>query len=254
MILFILFVLGALVASFIGVVSARLNTGHSIVSGRSRCDACDITLPPIMLVPVVSYVFTGGRAQCCGAPLSVYSPLTEIVLGGLFVLSYIKLGLTLELALLLVALCLLLGLVLYDLSHQILPPILLYPFVVVAFLMRYTLSSSTDELIVAGYFAVGVAAFLLALHVFSRGRAMGFADTPLALGLALLVGPELALTGLVYSFWIGAIVGITILLRRREGARMGIEVPFAPFLACGFLLAYFFIQWNPFYPLFALGL
>ena len=37
---------------------------------------------------------------------------------------------------------------------------------------------------------------------------------------------------------------LALLFLRRGGPRMGVEVPFVPFLALGFLLAYF-IQWNP---------
>ena len=73
---------------------------------------------------------------------------------------------------------------------------------------------------------------------------MGLADAPLAFGLSLLVGP-IALSGFIFSFWIGALIGIVVLLRRPVGSRIGSEVPFAPFLAAGFLLAYF-TQWNPF--------
>jgi prepilin signal peptidase PulO-like enzyme (type II secretory pathway) len=36
-----------------------------------------------------------------------------------------------------------------------------------------------------------------------------------------------------------------VLLGRPRGSRMGVEVPFAPYLAAGFLLAYF-TEWNPF--------
>jgi len=73
---------------------------------------------------------------------------------------------------------------------------------------------------------------------------LGLADTPLSFGLALLVGSS-SFSGLVFSFWVGAVIGIFILARRPRGSRMGIEVPFAPFLATGFLLAYI-TQWNPF--------
>ncbi|MFH1178260.1 MAG: hypothetical protein V1711_00840, partial [bacterium] len=77
-----------------------------------------------------------------------------------------------------------------------------------------------------------------------RGRAMGLADSPLVFGLALLTGDS-AFPGFIFSFWIGAVIGILLLARRPRGTRMGVEVPFAPFLAAGFLLAYF-TQWNPF--------
>jgi prepilin signal peptidase PulO-like enzyme (type II secretory pathway) len=93
----------------------------------------------------------------------------------------------------------------------------------------------------AGLIALG---FCL-LYALSRGRAMGLGDTPVAFGLALITGSSLALPGLVFSFWIGAVIGIFILVLRRGGPTMGIEVPFVPFMAAGFLLA-LFTQWNPF--------
>jgi leader peptidase (prepilin peptidase) / N-methyltransferase len=89
---------------------------------------------------------------------------------------------------------------------------------------------------------IGSGFFLL--HYFSKGRAMGLGDSPVALALALVTGGSLAIAGLLFSFWIGAVVGIGILVATPKGHRMGIEVPFVPFLAAGYLLAYF-TQWNP---------
>lgn len=245
-----MFLLGAIIASFVGVLSARLNTGHSIVRGRSRCDSCDAPLAPLALVPVVSYFVSSGKARCCGSRLSLWSPVTELLLGALFVLAYQMYGLSLGLFSMLLALSLLLALVLYDLAHQILPPGLLYTFVAVAFLHRVLETGFGASLVPHVLMALGVGFFFFALHILSGGRAMGFADAPLAFGLALLVGTVEALSGLAFSFWVGAIIGIAILLKRPKGSRMGIEVPFAPFLAAGFLLAYFFITWNPFELLF----
>lgn len=243
MVIVIFFILGAIVASFAGVVAGRLHTGHSIVHGRSRCDACNTPLAPRALVPLLSMLTSRGRSRCCGSRVSLVGPLSELVLGVLYVAAYQALGLGLPLAILLLLLALLLALVLYDLAHQILPPRLLYPFVAGAAL--FSLSTAPD-LFTAFMVAGLVGFFFFAMHVLSRGRAMGFADAPLAFALSLIVGPELSFAGLAYSFWIGAIVGITILWYRRAGDRMGVEVPFAPFLAAGFLLAYFFIPWNPF--------
>jgi prepilin signal peptidase PulO-like enzyme (type II secretory pathway) len=134
--------------------------------------------------------------------------------------------------------------VLYDLAHQILPPVLLYPFVAISLIASYFSNSSFNDFsrVFLTAFLIGLS--LLLIHFLSRGRAMGFADAPFAFGLALLVGST-AISGFLFSFWIGAAIGIIVLLRRPKGSRMGIEVPFAPFLAAGFLLAYF-TQWNPF--------
>jgi len=243
-----LFILGVIVASFVGVVVARLHTGASIGKGRSRCDACNVVLTPLALVPVISYVATRGRSQCCGARVSALAPITELLLGVLFVCAYRLVGLTLELPFVLVALSLLLALVLYDLAHQILPPALLIAFVVVAGITSFVFAQSLSNFVSTVYVALALGTALLLIHVFSRGRAMGFSDAPLAFGLALLVGGHSALAGFIFSFWIGAVIGIVILLRRPRGSRMGVEVPFAPYLAAGFLLAYF-TQWNPFLPL-----
>jgi hypothetical protein len=40
---------------------------------------------------------------------------------------------------------------------------------------------------------------------------MGLGDTPVAVALSLLVGTQ-AFSGLLFSFWIGALVGIVILV------------------------------------------
>jgi len=142
------------------------------------------------------------------------------------------------------SLALLLALVLYDLIHQILPSALLIPFVLASAATGYLLAPSFAAFTHVLYTAVLIALFLASIHFFSRGRAMGLADAPFAFGLSLLVGSA-ALSGFLFSFWIGAIIGIVLLARRPVGSRMGVEVPFAPFLAAGFLLAYF-TQWNPF--------
>lgn len=238
----VFFALGAIVASFVGVIVARLHTGQGFLTGRSRCDACDKTLVPSTLVPVISYFFWGGKARCCGARISLFSPLTELLLGGLFTLAYMKIGFSSALFCMLISLSVLLALVLYDLMHQILPTTLLALFVMSSAATGFLISPSTGA-----FFSTFIVAFFIALslaliHFLSRGRYMGLADAPFVFGLSLLVG-SVAFSGFIFSFWIGAVLGIIILLKRPRGSRIGVEVPFAPFLAAGFLLA-FFTQWN----------
>jgi prepilin signal peptidase PulO-like enzyme (type II secretory pathway) len=242
LLLVFIFTLGAAIASFMGVVSGRLSSGQSIVSGRSRCDACNSELSASSLVPIFSYVFLRGKAQCCGASLSPLMAVSEILLGVLFAAAYLTLGFTLALPFLLVSFSLLLTLVLYDLAHQILPPPLLIPFVASSAFAGFFMYP--NDFLAIALTAALIALSLALMHVLSKGMAMGFADAPFALGCAFLAGPS-ALSGFVFSFWIGAAIGIIILLRRPSGSRIGVEVPFAPFLAAGFLLAHF-TQWNLF--------
>ncbi|MGH7175637.1 MAG: prepilin peptidase [Minisyncoccia bacterium] len=241
------FCLGACLASFAGLLAARLNTGESIVRGRSRCDACGSSLGSRDLIPIFSWLFSNGRARCCGARISVSSTLGELTLGALFSLAFFKIGLSQLLLLFLLALILLYALVCYDLAHQILPPLLLYPFVALGLLYAFLASPPHTALLPTFVVASAIGVFFLLVHVLSRGRAMGLADAPLSFALALFASPR-ALAGFAFSFWIGAAVGLLIVAF--GGGKMKSEVPLAPFLALGFLLAYF-IPWDPFAALLA---
>ena len=184
-----LFALGAIIASFVGVVVARLHTGQGFFTGRSHCDACNKPLASHSLIPIISYFVGRGKARCCGARISIMSPLTEILLGGLFVLAYLKVGFTSALPWMLVSLSLLLALVLYDLSHQILPSKLLTPFVIISFVTGLLIAPSSTEFLGSLIIAFFIAFSLALIHFLSRGRAMGLADAPFVFGLALLTEP-----------------------------------------------------------------
>ncbi len=238
------FALGAVIASFVGLVVARYATGGKIVSGRSHCDACGVVLSPRALVPMFSYMLSSGRARCCGTRLAPSAPIAEAALGTLFALAYHALGLSPALPFFLVALAALLAMVEYDLAHQIIPPPFLAVFTASAAAAGIFSASSPHAFAVSALTALSFAAFFALLTLLSRGRLMGLADAPTVFALALLVGDS-AVPGFVFSFWIGAVIGIGMLYGRPRGSRMGIEVPLVPFLAAGFLLAYF-TQWNPF--------
>jgi len=170
-------------------------------------------------------------------------PLSELILGSLFALSYVRFGLSVQLALFLLALLTLGFIVIYDLRHTVVPAASSNLFILLCAAFAAVATPSAQSLGLTLITAAGVGLFFLAFYVFSRGRAMGLGDTPVAFALSLLAERQ-ALAGVMFSFWIGAVIGILILVFRRGGPRMGVEVPFVPFLAAGFLLA-IFSQWNP---------
>lgn len=236
--------LGAILASFVGVVVERVNTGSSWVGDRSRCDACATTLTARDLVPVVSWLLARGTCRICGSHISVRHVVVEATMALVFYTSYLLLGLGLPLLFMLGALLVLLFIVLYDLRHTIVPMIPALVFIVLAGVFRLLLMPEAMGFGLALLVAGLVGGVFLLFYTLSWGRAMGLGDAPMALGLSLLVGPAAALPGVLFSFWIGALYGIVVLVSTPRGHRMGIEVPFVPFLALGFLLAYF-TGWNP---------
>lgn len=239
-----LFSFGAVLASFLAVVAERLYTGESWVRGRSRCNSCAEHLTSRDLVPVFSWLLARGRCRKCGSQVPVSYVVGEATLGSVFLLGYLALGFSVSLVLFLVIASLLAFIVLYDLRHTVVP--VFASNALVALCLGYALLTASNPvslgltLMVSGMIGL----FFFLAHWVSKGRAMGLGDAPVALALSLLVGGSLALPGFLFSFWIGGIVGIAILVGHPKGRRMGIEVPFVPFLAAGYLLA-FFTQWNP---------
>ncbi len=235
--------LGAVLASFIGVVAERAYTGQSWRRGRSRCNSCCRDLAARDLVPVLSWMLYRGRCRTCKARVPALYTLYEIALGFLFAFSFLTFGLSLALASFLTALCVLAFVVMYDLRHTLVPTggssLLIASCALFALATAETLSSLVRTTLIAAVIAL----FFFGLYYFSKGRAMGLGDTPVSFALALLAG-ERALPGFLFSFWVGGVIGLGILVLRRGGPRMGIEVPFVPFLAAGFLLAVF-TTWNP---------
>lgn len=238
------FFLGSIIASFMAVVAERVHTGQSFVRGRSACNACCTELSASELIPVFSWLVMRGRCRTCSARIPYAYTIGEAALGTLFLLAYLKLGLSLALLTLLATFSVLAFIVLYDVRHTVVPSGASTLLIILSGMYAGMVSGGAEQigqtLMVAGI--IGLAFFLL--HYFSRGRAMGLGDSPVALALALITGGSLAFAGLLFSFWIGAVVGIGILVTSPKGHRMGREVPFVPFLAAGYVLVYF-TQWNP---------
>ena len=62
--------LGACTGSFLACLAWRTVHGESVLRGRSHCDVCGHVLGVRDLVPVFSYLFSGGKCRYCGAKLS----------------------------------------------------------------------------------------------------------------------------------------------------------------------------------------
>tara|TARA_R110000824_G_scaffold401771_1_gene615687 strand:- start:371224 stop:371985 length:762 start_codon:yes stop_codon:yes gene_type:complete len=236
--------LGAVLASFVGVLAERINTGASWANDRSRCDSCSETLTARDLLPVLSWLLSLGRCRHCGSRVPLRHAVVEGATALAFFWAFYQFGITVHLGVFLVALLALLFVVLYDLRHTIVLMVPMGLFVLSALVFRVLETPDSQGVGLSLLLAGVCGSFFLAFHILSRGRAMGLGDAPMALGLSLLVGPAVVLPGVLFSFWIGALYGIAVLVSTPRGHRMGIEVPFVPFLALGFLLAYF-TGWNP---------
>ena len=80
-ILIFAFLFGAVFGSYIDCVAWRLVHHERVARGRSHCDVCGHALGAGDLIPIVSYLRSGGRCRYCGAKFSAESTWVELALG-----------------------------------------------------------------------------------------------------------------------------------------------------------------------------
>ena len=83
MIDFYFFLVGSILASFLGLVIDRFPE-QSIIRPDSHCDSCQTRLLPLDLIPILSQVLNRFRCRYCKAPYPVWYALLELILGLLF--------------------------------------------------------------------------------------------------------------------------------------------------------------------------
>ncbi len=87
---------GLIMGSFMNMLVYRVPLGLNIARPASRCDNCGHTIKPYENIPVISYIFLGGKCSSCKQHISIVNPLTEISTALVFVALYFKFGLELE--------------------------------------------------------------------------------------------------------------------------------------------------------------
>jgi leader peptidase (prepilin peptidase)/N-methyltransferase len=75
----VFFVFGSMVGSFLNVCIHRLPLGQSVVSPGSHCPACKYAIPWYLNIPLLTWVYLGGKCRNCRAPISVRYFLVELL-------------------------------------------------------------------------------------------------------------------------------------------------------------------------------
>jgi prepilin signal peptidase PulO-like enzyme (type II secretory pathway) len=222
-------------------------TKSTVSNDRSRCLHCGHTLNWYDLIPLVSWVSTGGKCRYCHTRIGNFEPLIELGVAVFFIASYLlwpyPLGTTLEIAHL--ALWLLAGVMLailfaYDLKWFLLPNKIVFPLIAVGVLVAGVVVGTSPDIMHAFInlaFAVLILSGLyLAIWVISKGKWIGFGDVKLGLALALLLADyKLAVVALFAANLIGCLIVIPGMIRGK--VTRATHVPFGPLLILGFVIA-----------------
>lgn len=89
-----IFIIGTLFGSFFTLATYRIPRKQDIVFKTSYCPNCKHELKFWDLIPVLSYIFIGGKCRYCSEKISVRYPLFELSNGVIFVILYMMFGLS----------------------------------------------------------------------------------------------------------------------------------------------------------------
>ena len=198
------FLVGAIIASFLGLVIDRFPE-QSIIRPASHCDSCQTRLSPLDLIPILSQIFNHFRCRYCKAPYSVWYALFELGLGLLFLSwswGFLSLG-----QVILITAGLTLGI--YDFRHQE------YPLLVWMTFHLILMASSSWNLVMVFFLVLGILAHFIDIRI-GAGDFLFLASCALVFTLTeILILIQFASTTGILAF---------LLLKKKE------RLPFVPFL------------------------
>jgi leader peptidase (prepilin peptidase)/N-methyltransferase len=250
MVVLLLALAGLVLGSFVNALVWRLHEKKDWVTGRSECPHCHHVLAPKDLIPLLSWLMLGGKCRYCHKPIPD-SPLVELTLPILFVLSYVfwpqpLIGVGLyEFVFWLIFLVGFVALAVYDLRWFLLPNVIVFPLIWLAVAQELGkllfFHGTWGGLFGALLGAAVISGLFYIIFVVSKGRWIGFGDVKLAIVLGILAGGALpALLVLFAASLIGSLSSLQLVLTGRANRKS--HLPFGPMLIAGVILVVLFGQ------------
>ena len=223
------FIIGAIFGSFYNVVGYRIPKGESLLYPSSHCTKCNHKLGPLELIPILSFMFLGGKCKNCKEKISWFYPIFEFSSGVLFALSYVVFGFSLECLLSIAFISMLLIIIISDYQTMTIPDSILIFFTALIIIIK-TFTIGISGVGIALLNGVASFIFMLLLKLFGdflfKRESMGGGDIKLLAVFGLVMGFPMS----IVSVFLAAIIGlpISIILVKKNSSH---EIPFGPFLA-----------------------
>jgi leader peptidase (prepilin peptidase)/N-methyltransferase len=221
----------------------RPEEGYDLVKPRSHCPACGHMITAWENIPVVSYLVLRGRCRGCGAHISLRYPLVEALTGALSIVVLLQFGWGWVAAWALIYTWGLLALTFIDFDRTILPDNITLPLLWLGLLVNTQglFTTLTDAIYgaAAGYLALW--SIYWAFKLVTGKEGMGYGDFKLLSAVGAWLGWQLLPLTILLSSFVGAIVGLALILFRRHDRAQ--PIPFGPFLAAGGWIALMWGDW-----------
>ena len=242
--IFIFFIFGIVIGSFLNVVILRIPKKESVVFPASHCPTCKTPLKWWHNIPIFSYIFLKGKCAFCNEKISIQYPLIELASGIIVALVYYKNGFDVFSMMLMASFLSLLVSSIVDLKYKAITYVMnVLPVTFAIFSSEDIITNFTNALLFAGG-AVFIRDYVSALI---NKEAMGDGDILVFATMGSILGIKLSLI----AIFLGAIFAIFPAIYNRI-ANKDLELPFIPFLSLGLFLVWVFennfIQlWNNLY-------
>lgn len=243
----VVFILGAVIGSFLNVCIYRIPEGMSIVFPASRCPVCAESLRWYHNVPVISYLLLRGKCAFCAVKIPLRYPVIELLNAGLYVLVFWYFGLSSATLVFFIFISALVVITFIDLDYQIIPDVISLPGIVVGFMCSFVLPWLTWQDSLYGILLGGGSLFAIAAgyEFLTKKEGMGGGDIKLLAMLGAFLGWKAVLPIVFLSSLVGTLVGVPLMLIKGADGRLAI--PFGPFLALASIVYLFWggtiIRW-----------
>ncbi len=215
---------------------------YNLLAPRSACPACGHPISFLENIPVISYAVLRGRCAACRARISPRYPLVELLAAGTAAYCAGRFGFGLAAFGAMAYLWALIAATFIDFDTQLLPDSITLPLLWLGLLVN--LSGTFVDLrssvigAAAGYLSLWTVYWLFKLATGKEG--MGFGDFKLLAAIGAWCGWQMLPLVVVASSFIGAAVGIVLIVLARHGRN--VPIPFGPYLAAAGAVAIF---WGP---------
>lgn len=227
----IIVIFGLIIGSFLNVVIYRLPRNISLAKPRSFCVNCKKKISFYDNIPLISYFCLGGKCRHCKEKISWRYPFVEAITAYLFLVFYLKYGLTEEWFFCSILVLFLIPISIIDIDKGIIPNKLVFPCLIsgilFTLLLRFeTLLDSFLGAITGGIFFLILA--LLGKFLFKK-ESIGMGDGKLFVTVGFYTG----LAGfLITFFFIGLFSGFFVIIGFiAKKINFGSTIPFGPFIA-----------------------
>jgi len=233
-------VFGATIGSFLNVCIYRLPRHESIVWPGSHCPSCGGSIAWYDNVPVLSYLWLGGRCRTCRAPITMRYPLIEAANGAGYVAILWVFGASWTTILYCILFSALLVVTGTDLTHKIIPNVVTVPGIVLGLVGAATVLPVGPVNALLGMVVGGGILWALAWaspYLFGK-EGMGGGDIKLLAMIGAFLGWKPALLTIMIGSLSGSVIGISLIafgVMKRED-----YIPFGPYLVFGALVSLFF--------------